>query len=107
MSEGYILSDTNSLQADSVVQTHSNVAFGYLSVLLSTLCLDDEVRTQVRSQLRGNNLRRLLNVVEEFLHYYRKVEEELTDPVLEEDAMSGFTSRLQSIVDRIREAEEK
>ncbi|KMU82211.1 hypothetical protein CIHG_10605 [Coccidioides immitis H538.4] len=92
-------------EADSVVQTHSNVAFGYLSVLLSTLCLDDEVRTQVRRKMRGNNLSRLLAIVEEFLHYYRKVEEELKDPVLEEDAMAGFTSRLQSIVDRIREAE--
>ncbi|EFW22824.1 conserved hypothetical protein [Coccidioides posadasii str. Silveira] len=92
-------------EADSVVQTHSNVAFGYLSVLLSTLCLDDEVRTQVRRKMRGNNLSRLLAIVEEFLHYYRKVEEELKDPVLEEDAMAGFTSRLQSIVERIREAE--
>ncbi|EEP79202.1 predicted protein [Uncinocarpus reesii 1704] len=92
-------------EADSVAQTHSNVAFGYLSVLLSTLCLADEVRAQVRGHLRGNNLGRLLVVVEEFLHYYRKVEEELKDPVLEEDAMSGFTTRLQGIVDRIREAE--
>ncbi|EER27525.1 hypothetical protein CPC735_028610 [Coccidioides posadasii C735 delta SOWgp] len=92
-------------EADSVVQTHSNVAFGYLSVLLSTLCLDDEVRTQVRRKMRGNNLSRLLAIVEEFLHYHRKVEEELKDPVLEEDAMAGFTSRLQSIVERIHEAE--
>ncbi|WEW56302.1 hypothetical protein PRK78_001745 [Emydomyces testavorans] len=92
-------------EADSVVQTHSNVAFGYLSVLLSTLCLDDDVRSHVRGQLRGNNLGRLLVIMDEFLHYYRKVEEELKDSALEEDAMSGFTSRLQSIVDRIREAE--
>lgn len=102
---GDILTHSLPLQADSVVQTHSNVAFGYLSVLLSTLCLDDEVRTQVRGQLPGNSLRRLLGVVEEFLHYYRKVDEELRDPVVEEDAMSGFTSRLQGIVDRIRAAE--
>ncbi|KAI1908209.1 hypothetical protein LOZ61_005678 [Ophidiomyces ophidiicola] len=92
-------------EADSVVQTHSNVAFGYLSVLLSTLCLEDDVRNQVRSQMRGNNIGRLLSIVDEFLHYYRKVDEELDGPVLEEDTVSDFTARLQSIVDRIREVE--
>lgn len=92
-------------QADSVVQTHSNVAFGYLCVLLCTLCLDDEARSYLRASVKDRSLDRLLGTVEEFLHYHRKVEEELRDVRWEEDAMAGFTSRLQGIVDRIREAE--
>ncbi|KAK2799072.1 hypothetical protein FQN51_007179 [Onygenales sp. PD_10] len=92
-------------QADSVVQTHSNVAFGYLSVLLSTVCLDDEPRTHVKKSLHSRNLNRLLTAVEEFLHYHRKVEKELQDTNSEYESVAGFTSRLQGIVDRIKQAE--
>ncbi|KAM5458472.1 hypothetical protein MaudCBS49596_000386 [Microsporum audouinii] len=93
-------------EADSVVQTHSNVAFGYLSVLLCTACLDDGARSYLRSTLQARIFERLLGTVEEFLHYHRKVEDELHDASGdEEDAMTGFTSRLQGIVDRIRNAE--
>ncbi|KAL1958320.1 hypothetical protein VTO42DRAFT_4637 [Malbranchea cinnamomea] len=93
-------------KAKSVAETHFNVVFGYLSVLLSTLALDDEVRSHMRATLAGPGLARLLSTVEEFLHYHRKVEEEIRDAEREEeDAMVGFTARLQSIVDRIRQAE--
>ncbi|KAK2749175.1 hypothetical protein FQN57_006790 [Myotisia sp. PD_48] len=88
-------------EADSVVQTHSNVAFGYLSVLLCTVCLDSGARAYIRNALETRTFNRLLGTVEEFLHYHRKVEE-LQDVRWEEDAMAGFTSRLQGIVDRIR-----
>ncbi|EFR01140.1 hypothetical protein MGYG_04144 [Nannizzia gypsea CBS 118893] len=93
-------------EADSVVQTHSNVAFGYLSVLLCTACLDNEARSYLRSTLQARSFERLLGTVEEFLHYHRKVEDELHDAKGDgEDAMTGFTSRIQGIVDRIRDAE--
>ncbi|KAK2859898.1 hypothetical protein FQN49_004597 [Arthroderma sp. PD_2] len=93
-------------EADSVVQTHSNVAFGYLSVLLCTACLDDDARSYLRTTLQARTFERLLGTVEEFLHYHRKVEDELHDARGDgEDAMTGFTSRLQGIVDRIRDAE--
>ncbi|EGE04126.1 hypothetical protein TEQG_03158 [Trichophyton equinum CBS 127.97] len=93
-------------EADSVVQTHSNVAFGYLSVLLCTASLDDEARSYLRSTIQPRTFERLLGTVEEFLHYHRKVEDELHDARGDaEDAMTGFTSRLQGIVDRIRNAD--
>ncbi|KAK2765893.1 hypothetical protein FQN54_007408 [Arachnomyces sp. PD_36] len=87
-------------EADSVVQTHANVAFGYLSVLLSTLCLNDEARSYLRQHLD-----RLLGTVDEFLRHYRKVEEEMHQPEPQDDPMAGFTSRLQGIVTRIRDLE--
>lgn len=108
------ISQTNQfsfLQANSVAQTHSNVVFGYLSVLLSTLALDDEIRARIRAALPGSGLERLFSTVEEFLLYHRKVEEEIRDLDVGSDredpegAMGGFTGRLQGIVDRIREAE--
>ncbi|PGG99881.1 hypothetical protein GX51_06092 [Blastomyces parvus] len=92
-------------EADSVVQTHSNVAFGYLSVLLSTVCLNDEARLHLRTSVHGRGIDRVLATVEEFLHYHRKVERELQAGGGEHESVSGFTSRLQSIVDRIKQAE--
>lgn len=86
-----------------MVQTHSNVAFGYLCVLLCTLCLDGEARSHVRSRLSAKQFGGLLGTVEEFVQYHRKVEEEQGDVRWEEDAMAGFTGRLQGIVDRVRE----
>ncbi|KAG5290471.1 WAPL superfamily domain-containing protein [Histoplasma capsulatum G186AR] len=92
-------------EADSVVQTHSNVAFGYLSVLLSTVSLDDEARLHLRNSLDGRSVDRVLATVDEFLHYHRKVEKELQDGQGEHEPVTGFTCRLQSIVDRIKQAE--
>ncbi|ODH51741.1 hypothetical protein GX48_02208 [Paracoccidioides brasiliensis] len=96
-------------EAESVIQTHSNVVFGYISVLLSTVSLNDGARLHLRSSLHGRTIDRVLATVDEFLHYHRKVEE-LHDGKdgsqgEEESSVSGFTSRLQGIVNRIRNAE--
>lgn len=88
-----------------MVQTHTNVAFGYLSVLLSTLCLNDQARTHLRHSLPGQNLNRLLATVDEFLCHYRKVEKELCSFDTQDDPMAEFTSRLQGIVNRIKDLE--
>ena len=85
-------------QADSVVQTHANVAFGYLSILLCTLCLEPEARTTVKSAMKGTGLAKVLATVEEFLHYHRKVDEELQQP----QSVKEFTGRLQRILNQIQ-----
>ncbi|KAJ9300294.1 hypothetical protein DTO271G3_2411 [Paecilomyces variotii] len=89
-------------EADSFVQTHSNVAFGYLSILLCTLSLDESVRARLKHSLRGNGLSRVLATAEEFLQYHKKVEDELRSLGGEQDQVAGFTSRLQGLVERIR-----
>jgi hypothetical protein len=78
------------------------VPFGYLSVLLCTICISPENRARVRNQLRGGTLDPLLGAVEYFLTVYKKLEEDTAE---EDDPMTGFTRRLQGIVDRLREAE--
>ncbi|KAL1969087.1 hypothetical protein VTN77DRAFT_921 [Rasamsonia byssochlamydoides] len=92
-------------EADSVVQTHSNVAFGYLSILLCTLCLDMEIRSCLSISLGGTGLARVLATVDEFLHYHRKVDEELHQSQSEKDPLIEFTSRLQGILSQIRGTE--
>lgn len=87
------------------MQTHTNVAFGYLSVLLSTLCLNDEARSHLRRSFPEQNLDKLLATVDEFIHHYQKVEEELSHSDVRDDPMAEFTSRLQGIVSRIRDLE--
>lgn len=95
----------NADQAESVEQTHLNVIFGYLSVLLTTLSLDNYNRAYFREALslnpprpfrpaagcaktianKSNGVRLLLSTVGEFLDYYRKVDDEDTDMVDEEE----------------------
>ncbi|KAF3406620.1 hypothetical protein DPV78_000769 [Talaromyces pinophilus] len=84
-------------EADSVVQTHSNVAFGYLSILLCTVCLDPEAYTVIKGAMKGTGLTKVLATVEEFLHYHRKVDEELQ----QSQSVKEFTGRLQRILNQI------
>jgi hypothetical protein len=81
-----------------VVQTHSNVAFGYLSILLCTLCIEDEGYGVVKAAMNGVGMEKLLATVEEFLHYHRKVDEELH----QSQSLKEFTSRLQRILNQVR-----
>ncbi len=87
-------------------ETSSNVAFGYLSVLLCYLCLNDVVRAQISSHLEGGTLKQLLDAVDEFLSFHRKVDEEITRSDGEVDFRAGFISRLQSVIDGLRPSHE-
>lgn len=101
------------LEASSAAQSHAMVTFGYLAVLLTTLCLEDAVRTRVRRTLPGGNLRAVFVAVEEFLKHMRKVDEmdhdHGTGEIAQEgdgnERMSDFAERFQSIVKRLRRAE--
>ena len=74
-------------------------------MLLSALGLDSRVRSRIRHRSPGGNLKRLLETVEEFLHVYRKVDDESRAAGLDEQSVAGFTERLQPIVDRLRQLE--
>ncbi|KAI5295160.1 hypothetical protein KEM52_002197, partial [Ascosphaera acerosa] len=89
-------------EADNVEKTRSNVVLGYLSLFLCTLCLDDAVRRHLNHAFQGKGLDHLLRTVEEFLQYYRKVEDDLGSGNDMQDSMSTFLARLQTIVDRVR-----
>lgn len=85
-------------------KTHSNVAFGYLAVLLGNLCLNRRVKQQVCAQLPGATLRPLSDAVGEFLHYHKKVDDQFQSADGDDaTAQDGFTARLQMMVDRLNE----
>ncbi|KAI9818576.1 MAG: hypothetical protein M1827_000635 [Pycnora praestabilis] len=92
-------------EADSMEETHSNVAFGYLSVLLGNLCHNRAINVQIRSKLPGRTLRPLIDAIEEFLLYNRKVDDELSGITDDNDLHGAFTDRLRSVVDRLVQTE--
>ncbi|KAL2813337.1 wings apart-like protein regulation of heterochromatin-domain-containing protein [Aspergillus cavernicola] len=92
-------------QAHSVPEVHANVVAGYLSILLLTICLDQEARFLVQKSLDGNGLAMVLSTAEKFLQYHREVEQDtrLFDTWEEEE--SRLTARLEHIIGRIRRPE--
>ena len=90
-----------SFQASSLEQSHALVTFGYLSMLVCTLCLDDDIRKCVRASMKSRSLHPLIVTVEEFLNHFRTVEQVM----VEEEASNNFTERFGGIVKELREAE--
>jgi hypothetical protein len=61
-----------------------------------------EIRSYLEISLGGTGLARVLATVDEFLHYHRKVDEELQQSQAEKDPLIEFTTRLQGILNQIR-----
>ncbi|KAF8538203.1 wings apart-like protein regulation of heterochromatin-domain-containing protein [Trichophaea hybrida] len=91
-------------EADSMEESHTNVAFGYLAVLLGDLCQEDHIRYKARGRLPNSNLKSLQGAIEEFIAHHRKVDEHMFG--VEEDDSPGpqaeFTARLQDVMVRLR-----
>ena len=82
-------------------ESRYNVPFGYLAVLLSFLSVDRHVKRRVASQLPGKTIKPLLDAVGEFLHYHRKVAEEIHQTGGETDIKAIFISRLEAVVNSL------
>ncbi|KAH0556959.1 hypothetical protein GP486_005255 [Trichoglossum hirsutum] len=91
-------------EADSMEESQSNVAFGYLSVLLGSLCQNSDIRELLRSKLPGGTLQPLVSAVDEFIQHHRKVDD-LYDGDDRGDSGNRFTQRLQVVVDRLKQSE--
>ncbi|KAH0538618.1 hypothetical protein FGG08_004819 [Glutinoglossum americanum] len=91
-------------EADSMEESQSNVAFGYLSVLLGSLCQNPDIRGLLRSKLPGGTLKPLVYAVDEFLQHHKKVDD-LYDGEEGSGSRNGFTQRLQLVVDRLKQSE--
>lgn len=78
------------------------MAFGYLSVLISYLCINNAVRQRVSSHLQGQTLKPLVDAVEEFLHYHEQIDEETHLNDENKEGKEGFIRRLQEIVGDLR-----
>ncbi|KAL9125945.1 MAG: hypothetical protein Q9217_004923 [Psora testacea] len=80
----------------------SNVAFGYISVLICNLCTSKAVRSHVEARLPGPLLQPLLDAVEEFLQFHKLVDNDGRGYDDEGDIRAGFIGRLQSLVDDLK-----
>ena len=76
-----------------------------MSVLLSWLCLEPAIKARVSEHLPGNSLKQLLDAVEEFLRYHRRVDQAILREGGEDDARATFIGRLQSHVDDLKRIE--
>ncbi|KAE8159068.1 wings apart-like protein regulation of heterochromatin-domain-containing protein [Aspergillus tamarii] len=92
-------------QAHSVPEVQYNVAIGYLSILLVTLCLNHTALAQVKVSLDGKGLAAALSTAEEFLRYYRKVEKDSQLFETRHGDGAELTPRLERIIHQIREEE--
>ncbi len=93
--------------------THFNVAFGYLAVLLSNVSLHPGARAHLCSKLPGRTLIPVTDAAIEFLQYHQQVDSQL----MEADGAAGaggkgaggpgelsrdgFTERLQRMINRL------
>lgn len=78
------------------------MAFGYLSVLLSYLCINGAVKSYVNARFEGPNMAVLLEAVEEFLSYHRQIEDGAARDDEGRGRRADFVSRLQGIVNDLR-----
>ncbi|KAF8249477.1 hypothetical protein K440DRAFT_621548 [Wilcoxina mikolae CBS 423.85] len=92
-------------EADSMEESHTNVAFGYLAVLLGDLCQEDHIRYKARGRLPNSSLKLLQGAIEEFIAHHRKVDEHMFGVEEEDDGpgpQAEFTARLQDVMVRLR-----
>ncbi|KAL4917899.1 wings apart-like protein regulation of heterochromatin-domain-containing protein [Aspergillus aurantiobrunneus] len=95
-------SSVNSIdQAQSVSEVHWNVVAGYLSILLLTICLNNEARLLVKDYLAGDGLALVLSTASKFLQYHREVEKGHRPFETWEQGEPRLTARLEHIISQI------
>ncbi|KAF4543553.1 Wings apart-like protein [Lasiodiplodia theobromae] len=89
-------------QADSMEESQSSVAYGYLAVLLGNLCQTWAVREKVRARLPQQRLDVLIHAVEEFIFVHQKVDKEEFDGEEGREVWANYTARLQGVIYRLQ-----
>jgi len=90
-------------QAESIQASQTNVAYGYLAVLLGNVCQNDKVRKLVEDMLPSGRLDPLIEAVEEFIRFNQKVDKEAFDGDEGNEVFVQFTDRLKTVVERLRQ----
>ncbi|KAK3297554.1 wings apart-like protein regulation of heterochromatin-domain-containing protein [Chaetomium fimeti] len=85
--------------ADSMEKTQLNVALGYLSVLLGYLSLTTSIRERFVSVHPKKNMQPLLDSINEFITFHRKVAEAQGDEGMKQE--SGSLARLQDLANQL------
>lgn len=87
-------------------ESQSSVTIGYLTILLGNLCLNDEVRSKIRSRLPGQKNDMLVQKVREFIDYNQRVDRIAGQFEGEEgrETVRRFTERLMRVVEGLERA---
>ncbi|KAH7266677.1 uncharacterized protein BKA55DRAFT_553003 [Fusarium redolens] len=86
----YLQNQALMLEADSVEKSKLSVAFGYLSVLLGYLSLEDAARQRLKEQAGSEGLPSLIGSIKEFIGMYRSVDNKVTE-------LEGLVNELQRL----------
>ncbi|KAF2484706.1 hypothetical protein BDY17DRAFT_134017 [Neohortaea acidophila] len=95
----------NMLEAESVSESVTNVAYGYLAVMLANLCQEPDVRAFVKEKLPGKNLRLLVEAVQEFVLHHERVDGMAFEGEEGGEVWGAFTERLRGVLGRLKEVE--
>jgi hypothetical protein len=82
-------------------KTQLNVALGYLSIFLGYLCLSDSIRDRFVLVHPKKNIQPLLDSINEFIAFHRKVAEAQGDDGAKQGSDSGSLTRLQELADQL------
>ncbi|KAL5332371.1 wings apart-like protein regulation of heterochromatin-domain-containing protein [Aspergillus crustosus] len=87
-------------QAKSVHEVHENVVAGYLSILLLTVCLDEQALTQFECSQKSGGLALVLATAEQFLQYHREIEKDNLKLESWQQEDHRLTARLEHIINQ-------
>ncbi|KIX91977.1 uncharacterized protein Z520_12304 [Fonsecaea multimorphosa CBS 102226] len=87
-------------EALTIDQTQILVAFGYISALLCTLCLDPTARERISQSLKGKGLSPLFAAADTFLDHLQTVEAALGE---EGGSSTGFTERFAAVLETVKQ----
>lgn len=92
-------------EAQSEEETQSNVAYGFLAVLLGNLCQNPIAREEVRACMPEKKLQPLVDAIDEFAHYNQKVDSQAFENEEGRDVWQKFTGKLMAVAARIQQYE--
>jgi hypothetical protein len=99
---------TNNTQADSMEESQSSVAVGYLSVLLGNVCLNEPIKSRIRARLPGQHLGTLIDKIKEFVCVHEHVDRKAKhyDGAEAQETWQNYTTRLMQVVEKLEQAED-
>ena len=89
-------------EAESVEESSSNVAYGYLAIVLANLCRNAEARSVIAAQMPGGTLAPLVDAVQEFVVHHQQVDTMNFAGDEGKEVWTAFTERLKGILVRLK-----
>lgn len=99
--EVFLRGQQRTFEAESVEDGVTNVAFGYLAVVLANLCRNREARQIVSTRLPGEKLTTLVEAVHEFVVHHQKVDALNFEGEEGTAVWSAFTEKLKAVLSRL------